>query len=81
MIVAPKTPNIQEILSEDTALFFEKGDKSSFKEVLTTAITSYKAFDCKRYAVKQSVIDKRFIWQENAKRVVDLASKLTGGVS
>ncbi len=81
LIVAPKTPNIQEILSDDTVLFFEKGNKSSFKEVLTTAITSYKAFDCKRYAVKQSVIDKRFIWQENAKRVVDLASKLTDGVS
>ena len=81
LIVAPKTPNIQEILSDDTALFFEKGDKSSFKEALTAAITSYKTFDCKRYAVKQSVIDNRFIWQENANRVVDLASKLTGGAS
>tara|TARA_A200000159_G_C7338693_1_gene346252 strand:- start:13878 stop:14381 length:504 start_codon:yes stop_codon:yes gene_type:complete len=81
LIVAPKTPNIQEILSDDTALFFEKGDKSSFKQALTTAITSYKTFECKRYAVKQSVIDNRFIWQENANRVVDLASKLIGGVS
>ena len=80
LIVAPKTPNIQEILSDNTALFFEKGDTSSFKETLTTAITSYKAFDCKRYSVKQSIIDKDFIWQENAKRVVDLASKLIGGV-
>lgn len=76
LIVAPKTPNIQEILSDDTALFFEKGDKTGFKDALTTAITSYKALDCKRNAVKQSVLDKQFIWQENARKVINLARRL-----
>ena len=73
LIVAPKTSNIQEILSDDTALFFEKGDKADFKKALTTAITSYKVLDCKRRAVKQSILDKQFVWQENARKVVDLA--------
>ncbi|GEA05623.1 glycosyl transferase family 1 [Alteromonas sp. KUL42] len=76
LIVAPKTPNIEEILTEDTALFFEKGDKTGFKEALTAAITSYQALDEKRRAVKQSVLDKHFIWQKNARRVVDLAKEL-----
>lgn len=74
LIVAPKTPNIEEILTEDTALFFEKGDKTGFKEALTTAITSYKTLDCKRKAVKQSVLYKQFVWQENARKVVNLAN-------
>ena len=77
LIVAPKTPNIEEILTEDTALFFDIGDKTGFKEALTTSITSYQALDEKRRAVKQSVLDKQFIWQENAQRVVDLAKRLT----
>lgn len=79
LIVAPKTSNIQEILSDDTALFFEKGDKADFKKALTTAITSYKVLDCKRRAVKQSVLDKQFVWQENARKVIDLAKTLVGG--
>lgn len=78
LIVAPKTSNIQEILSDDTALFFEKGDKADFKKALTTAITSYKVLDCKRRAVKQSVLDKQFVWQENARKVVELAKTLVG---
>lgn len=78
LIVAPKTSNIQEILSADTALFFEKGDKADFKKALTTAITSYRVLDCKRRAVKQSVLDKQFVWQENARKVVDLAKTLIG---
>lgn len=73
LIVAPKTTNIKEILSDDTALFFEKGDKADFKKALTTAITSYKVLDCKRRAVKQSILDKQFVWQENARKVVELA--------
>ena len=78
LIVAPKTSNIQEILSDDTALFFEKGDKADFKKALTNAITLYKVLDCKRRAVKQSVLDKQFVWQENARKVVDLAKTLVG---
>ena len=78
LIVAPKTSNIQEILSDDTALFFEKGDKADFKKALTNAITSYKVLDCKRRAVKQSVLDKHFVWQENARKVAGLAKTLIG---
>ncbi|WP_348680790.1 glycosyltransferase [Alteromonas mediterranea] len=78
LIVAPKTPNIQEILSDNTALFFEKGDKADFKKALTNAITSYKVLDCKRRAVKQSILDKQFVWQENARKVVELAEALVG---
>jgi glycosyltransferase involved in cell wall biosynthesis len=74
LIVAPDYPNIREILNDDTALFFEKGNQTSFKATLTEAIEHYLNHADKRNAVKQSVIDKGFIWQENAKKIVDLIS-------
>jgi glycosyltransferase involved in cell wall biosynthesis len=75
LIVAPDYPNIREILSDDTALFFEKGNQASFKAILTEAIEHYLNHADKRHAVKQSVIDKGFIWQENAKRIVELSKE------
>ena len=76
LIVAPDYPNIREILSDDTALFFEKGNQKSFKATLNEAIEHYLKHADKRNAVKQSVIDKGFIWQENAKRVTNLSAEL-----
>jgi len=66
----------REILSDDTALFFEKGNQKSFKATLNEAIEHYLKHADKRNAVKQSVIDKGFIWQENAKRVTNLSAEL-----
>jgi glycosyltransferase involved in cell wall biosynthesis len=75
LIVAPDYPNIREILSDDTALFFEKGNQASFKTILTEAIEHYLNHADKRNAVKQCVLDKQFIWQENAKRIVELSKE------
>ena len=75
LIIAPRSPNIEEILSDDTAVFFNKGDQSSFKSALTEAIEHYVTYKHKREAVKQSVIDKGFVWHENSKNVVEIAQK------
>jgi glycosyltransferase involved in cell wall biosynthesis len=76
LIVAPDCPNIREILDEKTALFFELGKQESFKKTLNEAIEHYLNHSDKRIAVKQSVIDKGFIWHENSKKIVKLANKL-----
>ncbi|GAA0304079.1 glycosyltransferase family 4 protein [Psychrosphaera haliotis] len=76
LIIAPRTPNIEEILSDNTAVFFEKGNQQSFKASLNEAIENYVNYKHKREAVKQSVIDKGFVWHENSKRVVDIAQIL-----
>ncbi len=76
LIIAPRTPNLEEILSDNTALFFEKGNQQAFKATLTEAITHNTKHIAKRSAVKQSVVDKRFVWQENAKRVIILGKEL-----
>ncbi len=72
VIIAPDCPNIREILSDDTALFFEKGDQASFIKQLDYAIENIDTLEAKRKAVKVSIIDKQFVWQENAKRIVEL---------
>ncbi|MGJ8682009.1 glycosyltransferase family 4 protein [Paraglaciecola sp.] len=74
LIVAPDCPNIKEILSDDTALFFEKGNQSSFKKTLNEAIENFINHADKRISVKQSIVDKRFIWQNNSSKVVNLIS-------
>ncbi|MDU0356378.1 glycosyltransferase [Paraglaciecola aquimarina] len=75
VIIAPDCPNIREILSDDSALFFEKGNQASFIEKFIYAIENIHQLDNMRAAVKASVIEKRFIWQENSKRVVQLVKK------
>ena len=39
---------------------------------LDYAIENIDTLEAKRKAVKVSIIDKQFVWQENAKRIVEL---------
>jgi glycosyltransferase involved in cell wall biosynthesis len=73
IIIAPDSPNIREILSDETALFFTKGDQQSFVTQLNYAIEHIAELTDMRFAVRQSVMTKQFIWQRNAKRVVVVA--------
>jgi glycosyltransferase involved in cell wall biosynthesis len=72
VIIAPDCPNIREILSHETALFFQKGNQESFIEKLVYAIENIEELNDMRSLVKRSVIDKKFIWQSNAKQIVEL---------
>jgi len=76
VIIAPDCPNIREILTDETAIFFEKGKQEAFIEKFVYAIEHINELDEMRKAVKQSVIDKQFVWQENAKRVVHLVNDI-----
>lgn len=78
LIVAPDSANIREILSDDTALFFEQGNQTQFQAALEKAITGHSDNIDKRKAVQQSIISKQFVWQQNAKRVVELAQAKLG---
>jgi glycosyltransferase involved in cell wall biosynthesis len=74
VIIAPDCPNIREILSEDTAFFFDKGNQKSFIEKLVFTIEHIDELEELRENVKKSIIDKQFVWQESAKRVVQLVN-------
>jgi glycosyltransferase involved in cell wall biosynthesis len=70
VIIAPDCPNIREILSNETAIFFTKSEQASFITQLNKTIENINDLDNLRIAVKRSVIEKRFVWQENAKRII-----------
>jgi glycosyltransferase involved in cell wall biosynthesis len=72
VIIAPDCPNIREILTDETALFFEKGNQASFIEQLIYAIEHIDDLKSLRQSVKNSVIEQKFIWQENTKKVIEV---------
>jgi glycosyltransferase involved in cell wall biosynthesis len=75
LIVAPKSANILEILSDDTAVLF--GDKDGdFSNALEFALENFKALTTKREAAYSSLKEKKFVWQENTKKITSIASKL-----
>ena len=75
LIIAPDSKNIKEILSDKCALLFESGNVEDFINKLNYAIENYG--NCKelRSAAQQQVIDKKFIWGENAKKEINLVNK------
>jgi glycosyltransferase involved in cell wall biosynthesis len=72
LIIAPDSPNIREILTDETAIFFEKNNQQSFKQALIKAIDGYTTMLEMRQRVKVSVKTKHFIWQENVLKVIQL---------
>jgi len=77
VVIAPDCSNIREILTEDTALLFKKNDQKSFVECLDYAIEHFDKLEEMRLSVKNSVIEKKFIWQENTKKIVALIERTT----
>ncbi len=77
VIVAPNSPNILEIVDNDTAILFENEDLQSFKEQLKYAITHFNDLFALRERARKMVLDKGFTWQGNARRVVKIAAQST----
>jgi glycosyltransferase involved in cell wall biosynthesis len=72
LIIAPDCPNIREILSDKTALFFDKDNQKSFIETLIFAIEHIDELEDLRENVKSSIPEKKFVWQENVKQIIGL---------
>ena len=76
LIVAPGKPNIREILSDECAVLFEPGEPESFKQALLGALDNIAERNAMRERVYQQMWDKGFTWDENARRIVRMASNL-----
>ncbi len=76
VIVAPNSPNILEIIDDDTAIVFENEDLQSFKEQLKYAINHFNELFALRERARKMILDKGFTWQGNARRVVDIAERI-----
>jgi len=76
VIIAPDCPNIREILSDETAIFFTKGDQASFIVQLNETINKIEKLDKLRTAVKRSIVEKMFVWQSNTKKIIRLVETI-----
>jgi glycosyltransferase involved in cell wall biosynthesis len=76
LIVAPNKSNIREILSNETAILFDGIESSGFTNALRDAIKNYPEHESKRERVHASLMEKKFIWDVNAQRIVDHATDL-----
>jgi glycosyltransferase involved in cell wall biosynthesis len=81
-IVAPDQPNIREILTDGRdALLFKAGDAESFK----AALIRLSRDDALRVRLgkgaKTALIEKRFTWADNARRVAALYAGALGSAA
>ncbi len=72
IIVAPDSDNILEILNDDNSILFKKDDYYDFSEKLTFAIDHLNSLTSKRVKARETIYDKGFTWQLNAKKITDL---------
>ncbi|MEW5767418.1 MAG: glycosyltransferase family 4 protein [bacterium] len=77
-VVAPALPNICEILQDgQNGLLFKEGDRDDLKRVLLKLIDHPELRRQLGEKARETVRERGFTWEENARRVIELA----GGVN
>ena len=76
-IVAPRQENICELLEEGSeALFFEPGNAASMGDALQELVRDRNMAKRLGEAARTAIDKRRYLWIENGRRVVRLASEL-----
>lgn len=75
LVVAPRTPNLLEILDDNSALLFEPGNLDDFAAKLAFALLHLEDMSNKRVAAQSLIASRGLTWQDNADRVLTLAMK------
>jgi glycosyltransferase involved in cell wall biosynthesis len=78
LIVAPRVPNICEILDDDCAILFDNKKAGAFEEALTLAVEEFAQHQRKREAAFTRLIKNDFIWQRNSEKIIGIARSLRG---
>jgi glycosyltransferase involved in cell wall biosynthesis len=73
LIIAPRSDNICEIISEQNAVLFKLDDYIDFSDKLTQVIGNFEDCNSKRKLAREAINTQQFTWQANANRVVQLA--------
>jgi glycosyltransferase involved in cell wall biosynthesis len=76
LIIAPRSDNICEIISEQNAVLFKLDDYIDFSDKLTQVIENFEAYSSKRKLAREAINTHQFTWQANANRVVQLAQNV-----
>lgn len=76
LIIAPRSDNICEIISDDNAVLFKLDDYADFSSKLTHVIENFEVYNSKRKLAYEAINTQRFTWQANAVRVAQLAQDI-----
>jgi glycosyltransferase involved in cell wall biosynthesis len=75
-IVAPNQPNICEIIQDGvTGFMFQPDDKASLRRTLLLVLENQQLRERTGKRAAQSVYERRFLWQSNAQKTLDLIFK------
>ena len=69
-IVAPRQENVLDLLREDEAVLFEPGDSTGLGEALEQLVLNPKLRVAVGIAALTALKNRRYLWTENASRVV-----------
>jgi glycosyltransferase involved in cell wall biosynthesis len=70
-VIAPAQENIQELLTENEALFFKPGDAASLAGALRRMASDPGKASAMGRAARAAVVERGYLWTENARRVVE----------
>jgi glycosyltransferase involved in cell wall biosynthesis len=73
LVVAPRTPNILEILNDDNAVLFDIDREGDFAAKLKYAIENIEELYSRRVRARETIDEKNLTWQDNARLVQQLA--------
>jgi glycosyltransferase involved in cell wall biosynthesis len=76
-IVAPASPNIQEILTDqENALLFTPGDTQAFADAVEKVCQNSQLRKSIGQRAMDTIVTRGFTWENNARRVAELFSQL-----
>ena len=76
LVIAPRSDNICEIVSEKNAVLFKLDDYHDFFNKLTQVIENLESYNIKRTLARETITNQQFTWQANAKKVSHLAQDI-----
>lgn len=78
-VVAPRQPNLEEILTEGrNARFFRPGDREDLARVAAELLRDREALRRMSGEARRTVFERGFLWSANARRAVEIARGLLG---
>jgi glycosyltransferase involved in cell wall biosynthesis len=78
-IVAPRQPNVEEVLTEDAdALLFAPGDQHELRSALLKAVCSPELRGRLGRAARQTIVRRDYTWSGNAARIVRVFDEACG---
>ncbi|MFK5893265.1 MAG: glycosyltransferase family 4 protein [Pseudomonadota bacterium] len=76
LVIAPRSENICEVLNDGNSILFDPDNYEDFYKKLYSSIESFNEMKAVQVMAKQTIYDGGYTWQQNARRVVNMAKSV-----